>query len=200
MLCAGNEAAFRLLLDERAPRLGRPLFESVWGVEATPDGSLVLPEDAAAYNPLLAVMLARLKEGCRLLEHAGEHAIAVAVPSVSGKHVERTGACKPSCQLHSFSDMAFWSFCHANRSLDGLLVYQLSLAVAGALIVRGCLLGSHARGRQRRGARGEAAEAGQQRGRQQQQQRQPAGAVAWAAGAAPLAGERPRGALLRLCG
>ena len=71
---AGNEAAFRRMLDERAPRVGRPLFESVWGLEATLDGTLALPADAAADNPLLAVMLARLKEGCRLLEHAGEHA------------------------------------------------------------------------------------------------------------------------------
>jgi len=44
----------------------------VWGLEATSDGGLSLPEGAAADNPLLAVMLARLKEGCRLLEHAGE--------------------------------------------------------------------------------------------------------------------------------
>ena len=72
-MCAGNEAAFMRLLDERAPRLGRPLFESVWGLEATPDGGLALPEEAATDNPLLEVMLARLKEGCRLLEHAGKH-------------------------------------------------------------------------------------------------------------------------------
>ena len=72
---AGNEAAFRRLLDDGAPRLGRPLFRSVWGLEATPDDSLALPEESAAENPLLAVMLARLKEGCRLLAHAGEREI-----------------------------------------------------------------------------------------------------------------------------
>ncbi len=85
---AGNEAAFRRLLDERAPRLGRPLFESVWGLEATPAGTLALQEDAAADNPLLAVMLARLKEGCRLLEHAGEHANPGVEPYRDGERLE----------------------------------------------------------------------------------------------------------------
>ncbi len=63
--------------------------------------------------------------------------------------------------------------------------------MANPLIVRAFMLDSHARGRQRCGAHGEAAEAEQQRHRQQQQQRQSAGAVAGVAGAAPLAGERP---------
>ena len=79
--CAGNEAAFRRLLDESAPRLSRPLFESVWGLESTLDGGLALPAEAAAENPLLAVMLARFIEGCRLLDHAGEHANPCAVPT-----------------------------------------------------------------------------------------------------------------------
>ena len=48
------------------------MFAAVWGLEATPDGGLAMPENSAAENPLLAVMLARLKEGCRLLTDVGE--------------------------------------------------------------------------------------------------------------------------------
>ena len=72
---AGNKVAFRRLLDHGAPRLARPLYLSVWGLEATSDGGLALPDESAAENPLLAVMLARLKEGCRLLAHVGEQSL-----------------------------------------------------------------------------------------------------------------------------
>ena len=45
----------------------------MWGLEATPDGGLAYARGRRpAENPLLAVMLARLKEGCRLLTDVGE--------------------------------------------------------------------------------------------------------------------------------
>lgn len=45
---------------------------STWGLTEGTDGSLGLEPEAAVANPLLAVMLARLQEGCRLMWASGE--------------------------------------------------------------------------------------------------------------------------------
>ena len=178
------------MLDERAPRLGRPMFESVWGLEATPDGTLALPEDVAADNPLLAVTLARFKEGCRLLEHAGEHADPGLEALVDDEREEGPCLHRSTSAWRCIAEP--WMPCNTSAAwLGAVLKNTLGMASANA---RACLLASHGRGRQRRRARGKAAEAAQQR-----EQRRPACAVAGTAGAAALARERPRSAHLRVC-
>ncbi|CAL8464285.1 g3820 [Coccomyxa elongata] len=66
----GNAAACKQLVREGAPDIGKQLLRKVWGVRKV-NGDLVLPEDTAAHNPLLAVMWARFQEGCRLFFASG---------------------------------------------------------------------------------------------------------------------------------
>lgn len=67
---AGNAAAVKQLVRERAGEYGKTLLRKLWGVRKE-RGALVLPEQAAADNPLLAVMWARLQESCRLFYASG---------------------------------------------------------------------------------------------------------------------------------
>ncbi len=52
------------------------LLRKVWGVRKE-QGTLVLPEQAAAENPLLAVMWARFQESCRLFYASGDFMFAL---------------------------------------------------------------------------------------------------------------------------
>ena len=67
----GSAAAFKQLLTERAPRTSKAVFVDTWGLVEGTDGDLILSLEAAKGNPLLAVMLARLQEGCRLMWASG---------------------------------------------------------------------------------------------------------------------------------
>lgn len=60
------------LISERSPRIGKAVFVGTWGLTEGADGSLGLTAEAAVSNPLLAVMLARLQEGSRLMFASGE--------------------------------------------------------------------------------------------------------------------------------
>ena len=57
-------------MRERAGEYVKALLRKVWGVRKD-QGALVLPEQAAADNPLLAVMWARFQESCRLSYASG---------------------------------------------------------------------------------------------------------------------------------
>ena len=67
---AGNAAAVKQLVRERAGSYGKEVLRRVWGVRKA-GGALELPTQAAADNPLLAVMWARFQESCRLFYASG---------------------------------------------------------------------------------------------------------------------------------
>lgn len=67
---AGNAAAIKQLVRERAGSYGKDMLRRVWGVRKN-GSALELPAQAAAGNPLLAVMWARLQESCRLFYASG---------------------------------------------------------------------------------------------------------------------------------
>ena len=69
---AGNASAFMQLITQRSPRIGKAVFMGTWGLVQGAEGGLDLAPEAALSNPLLAVMLARLQEGCRLMYASGE--------------------------------------------------------------------------------------------------------------------------------
>ncbi|CAK0783568.1 hypothetical protein CVIRNUC_006767 [Coccomyxa viridis] len=66
----GNAAAVKQLVRERAGSYGKEVLRRVWGVRKA-GGALELPTQAAADNPLLAVMWARFQESCRLFYASG---------------------------------------------------------------------------------------------------------------------------------
>lgn len=78
---AGNAAAVKQLVRERAGKYGKTLLQKVWGVRKD-QGALVLPEQAAADNPLLAIMWARFQESCRLSYASGAFFCALLAPPV----------------------------------------------------------------------------------------------------------------------
>ena len=70
VVMAGNAAAVKQLVRERASSYGKEVLRRVWGVRKA-GGALELPAQAAADNPLLAVMWARFQESCRLFYASG---------------------------------------------------------------------------------------------------------------------------------
>lgn len=63
--------ACKRFIRNKSPSYGKELLRKVWGIRKGKDGALVLPPDIAKANPLLAVMWARFREGCLLLNTTG---------------------------------------------------------------------------------------------------------------------------------
>ena len=91
MVMAGNAAAVKQLVRERAGSYGKEVLRRVWGVRKA-GGALELPAQAAADNPLLAIMWARFQESCRLFYTSGglswlAHSHQLCTPSIITKEL-----------------------------------------------------------------------------------------------------------------